>query len=83
MFCPIVCQHRFPYQIVESRQAYINSKITMEQDLEVIVGRAGIPDDETCSKAVLAQSNGVSQAKLVIPFGIRQHAIREAKIELD
>lgn len=42
----------------------------MEEDVEVIIGRAGIPDDKTSFQTVLAEGDRVRQVKVVIPFAV-------------
>ncbi len=63
--------------------AYINCQIGVKEDLEVIIGRAGIPHHQAGFQAVLAESDGIGQVEFVIPLAVRQHAIRKSKIELD
>ena len=47
----------------------------MEEDMEVIIGGAGIPHDQASFQAILAESDGVCQIEVVIPLAVGQDAI--------
>lgn len=64
-------------------RAYIDCQVGVKEDLEVIVGGAGIPHDQAGFQAVLAESDGISQVEFVVPLAVGQHAIGEAEVELD
>lgn len=63
--------------------AYINGQVGVEEDLEVVIGRAGVPDDEAGPQVVLAEGDGIGQIEGVVPFASVDHAVREAEVELD
>lgn len=65
------------------KSAYIDSQICMEQNLEVIIGGPGVSYGHARLEILTAQCHGVSESKLITPLGVSDHAIREAKVELD
>ena len=67
----------------EADQAYIDCQVGVKEDLELIVGGAGIPHGQAGFQAVLAESDGIGQVEFVVPLAVGQHAVGKAEVELD
>jgi len=66
-------------------QTYVNSKIGMEQRLELPLFLARISYGKTRLQVLLVQRNGIRNTEVIsFPFGrdVVKHGIREPKVEL-